>query len=259
VGSSTHDFGTGTSPVLFQDLVIVNASVESDSLMALDKSNGKERWRKTGMPMSWSTPVLVDVHQRQELIVSVMGKLLAFDPESGEELWHCQGIGEYVCPSVIAHGGVVYAIGGRTGAGLAVRAGGRGDVSKTHVLWRIKRGSNVTSQVYHDGYLYWTNESRGVLYCVRASDGAIVYEQHLQPTPDLIYASPVVADGRIYIVSRTAGTYVVAAEPTFKLLAHNTLDSDTSVFNASPAVSESQLFLRSDKHLYCIGQRQLGP
>ena len=260
VGGQTHDFGTGTSPVLFKDLVIVNASVESDSLVALDKNNGKERWRKTGMPMSWSTPVLVDVDHRQELVVSVMGKVLAFDPESGAELWHCQGIGEYVCPSVIAHQGVVYAIGGRTGAGLAVRAGGRGDVSKSHVLWRVKRGSNVTSPVYHNGHFYWTNESRGVLYCVRASDGEIAYEQHLQPTPDLIYASPVVADGRIYIVSRTTGTYVVAAEPTFKLLAHNSLDSDPSIFNASPAVSESQLFLHSDKYLYCVGQRrQPGP
>jgi outer membrane protein assembly factor BamB len=257
VGSKTHDWGSGTSPVLSKDLVMVNAFVESDSLGALDKTSGKKRWRKPGMRMSWSTPVLVDVDHRQELVVSIMGKLLALDPETGEELWHCQGIADYICPSVIAHQGVVYAIGGRpdTVTALAVRAGGRGDVSSTHVLWRIHRGSNVTSQVYHDGYLYWTNESRGILYCVHASDGKIVYEQRLQPTPDLIYASPTVADGKIYIVSRTAGTYVVAAEPTYKLLAHNTLDDDTSIFNASPAVSDSQLFLRSNKYLYCIGQR----
>src|SRR5262249_18390807 len=154
---------------------------------------------------------------------------------SGEELWHCEGIRDYVCPSVIAHQGVVYAIGGRSGTAVAVRAGGKGDVSRTHVRWRINRGSNVSSPVYHDGHLYWTNESRGIAYCVRAEDGKIIYEQRLKPAPDLIYASPVLADGKLYIVSRTTGTYVIEAAPAFKLLAHNAFASDASVFNASPA------------------------
>jgi outer membrane protein assembly factor BamB len=207
------------------------------------------------MVQSWNTPLLVDIDHRQELVVSVRGQLRAFDPESGEELWHCQGIQDYVCPSVIAHQGVVYALGGRAGTALAVRAGGRGDVSNTHTLWRINRGSNVSSQVYQDGHLYWTNESRGIAYCVNAEDGKIVYEERLKPTPGLIYASPVLVDGMLYVVSRTGGTFVIEAKPAFKLLAHNVFKNDASVFNASPAVSNGRLFLRSDKWLYCVRKK----
>lgn len=254
VGDRTHGWGSATSPVLYKDLVIVNAGVESGALVALRKGDGKEAWRKEGMARSWSTPLLFEAGGR--LAVSVHRRLLAFDPGTGEELWRCEGIQDYVCPSLIRHQGVVYAIGGRSSTALAVRAGGKGDVTKTHLGWTIKRGSNVSSPVHHDGHLYWASESRGIVYCASAADGKLVYEERLQPAPDRIYASPLLADGKIYYVSRTRGTYVLEARPAFKLLAQNTMKDDPSVFNSSPAVSDGQLFLRSDRFLYCIGEKR---
>jgi outer membrane protein assembly factor BamB len=258
VGEKTHNWGSGTSPVLFKDLVIVNASVESNSLVALNKSDGKTAWTARGIASSWNTPVLVDVPGspgRQELVVSTRGQVRAFDPATGKELWSCEGVQDYVCPSVVAHQGIVYVIGGRANEAKAIRAGGQGDVSDSHIVWKLSRGSNVTSPVYHAGHLYWTNDSRGIAYCVDAEKGTVVWEERLKPTPERIYASPTLADGKLYIMSRTRGAYVLAAEPQFKLLAHNTL-GDSSVFNASPVVHNGQLLLRSDKALYCIGQKR---
>ena len=115
VGDKTHGWGCGTSPVLFQNLVIVNASVESRSLVAISKDSGKEVWRAQGMDSSWNTPHLVPVGGgNSELVVSVKGKILAFNPETGEQLWNCDGIPDYVCPSVVSQEGIVYVIGGRT-------------------------------------------------------------------------------------------------------------------------------------------------
>jgi outer membrane protein assembly factor BamB len=155
---------------------------------------------------------------------------------------------------VVAHDGVVYAIGGGH-TSLAVRAGGRGDVTRTHVLWRTKKGSNVSSPIYHDGHLYWASESGGVVNCQEAATGKFVYQQRLSPASGLIYASPVLAEGKLYYVSQKGGTYVVAASPKFQLLAHNVFADDKSRTNASVAASDGQLLLRSDQYLYCIDSR----
>lgn len=255
LGEKIHNWGSATSPLLYQNLVIINASVESGSLVALDKTNGQEVWRTPGMAAAWNSPILVDLPEgRVDLVISVKGQLLGFDPATGKERWHCAGIDDYVCPSVIAHEGIVYAIGGRGRPGLAVAAGGEGDVSDK-ILWKTPKGSNVSSPVYHDGYLYFASESKGVAYCIDAKSGNTVYEERIEPRPDRIYASPVVADGKIYYVSRDKGVYVLPAKPEYELLAHNVIASDPSIFNASPAVSNGQLLLRSDTHLYCIGKK----
>jgi outer membrane protein assembly factor BamB len=255
VGGNKHGWGSGTSPVLYKDLVIINASVESGALVALKKSDGKQAWSAKGnVSQSWNTPLLVDVPGgKTELVVSQQGKLRGFDPETGAELWNCQGINDYVCPSCIAHEGVVYVIGARQNTAIAVRAGGKGNVTSTHLLWTLKKGSNVTSPVYHEGHLYWSSESKSSVYCVKADKGTLVYEKSLTPNSDRIYASPLLADGKIYYVSRTNGTYVVEASPNFKLFAHNTL-GDASVFNASPAPDNGQLLMRSNRYLYCLGK-----
>jgi outer membrane protein assembly factor BamB len=168
-------------------------------------------------------------------------------------LWRADGVHNYVCPSVVAHDGVVYAIGGGN-TSLAVRAGGRGDVTKTHGVWRLDKGSNVSSPVYHDGHLFWASDSSGVVYCQEAATGKIVYQQRLDPAAGLIYASPVLLEGRLYYVSQRKGTYVVAAQPQFKLLAHNLFEDDGTRTNSSPAVSDGQVLLRTDQAVYCIGK-----
>lgn len=250
VGSRTHGWGCGTSPVLFEDLVIVNASVESGSLVGIDKESGEERWRAGGMRSSWNTPHLVEVSGGgTELVVSVKDRILGFDPKTGKELWRCDGIEDYVCPSVVSHEGVVYAIGGRSSRAIAVRAGGRGDVTDTHRLWKANAGANVSSPVVHDGHLYWVSDKNRSAHCLRLSDGELVYRRRLKGQP---YASALFADGRLYVVTRRSGTFVIAAKPEFEQLAHNELD-DRSMFNASPAVAGNRLLLRSDRFLYCVG------
>lgn len=252
VGERTHGWGSGASPILHKDLLIINASVESDSLIALDKNTGKETWRVKGISESWSTPVLVKVPGGQnELVLSGSHKVLGFDPETGKELWHANSFNWYVCPSLVAHDGVVYGLQNSTC--VAVRAGGRGDVTKSHTLWQKNFGDVVTSAVYHQGHIYWANDSA---HCLKADDGSVVYRERLKPSPDRVYSAPLLADGKIYYVSRTSGTHVVEAAPKFKLLAHNSLQPDSSVFNGSPAVSNSQLLLRSDRFLYCIGKER---
>jgi outer membrane protein assembly factor BamB len=253
LGTDTHGFGTGTSPTLYEDLVIVNASVESGSLIALDKRTGKEVWRQEGIDMSWSTPVLVETAEgNRELVLSMKGQVLAFDPKTGEKLWWCEGIPDYICPTVLVQGDILFALGGRKNTTIAIRAGGRGDVTQSHKLWQEGKGSNVSSPVYHDGHLYWASESRGIVYCANAETGELVYEERLDPKSGLIYASPVYADGKLYYVSRENGTFVLPAEPRYEVLAHNVIATDDSIFNGSPVISDGQILLRSDKYLYCI-------
>ena len=253
VGSRPHGWGTSASPVLYEDLVFINASVESGSLVALDRKTGKEKWRADDIREAWNTPLVVTaVGGRPELIVAVARELLGFDPASGQRLWSCKtDITWYMVPSVVAADGVVFCLGGRSGvAALAVRTGGSGDVTGTHRLWTSNRGSNVSSPVYHDGHLYWAHEQRGIAFCAKADTGEVVYEQPLERAGQ-VYASALLAAGRIYYVTRSGKTFVVAAKPQFELLATNDL-GDRSVFNGSPAVDGNRLLLRSDRYLYCI-------
>lgn len=257
VGSGLSDWGSAASPLLYQNLVIINASVESQSLVAFDKKTGKEVWRAGNIREAWNTPILVPLKGgKTELAVGVQGKVLGFDPASGQQLWSCNNdIGWYIVPTMVSADGVIWGLGGRSGvAGLAIRAGGRGDVTKTHRLWTSMKGSNVSSPIIHQGHLYWMHEGLGVAYCAEALSGKIVYEERVGGRIENIYASPVLADGKIYYIARNGKVVVVAAKPTFEKLAINDL-GDRSMFNASPAVAGNHLFIRSDTHLYCIGQK----
>jgi outer membrane protein assembly factor BamB len=255
VGSNTSGWGTASSPVLYKDLVFINASVESGSLVALDRRTGAEKWRARGIKEAWNTPLVVKTKAGDdELVVASKGKVFAFEPITGKQLWSCDtNIIWYMVPCPVAADGVVYILGGRSGtASLAIRAGGRGDVTKTHRLWTSNKGSNVTSPVYHDGHLYWVHEKLGIAYCARADTGELLYERRLNRAGQ-VYASTLLADGRLYHLSRSGRMFVLAAKPEFELLATNEL-RDGSLFNASPAVTGNRILLRSDKYLYCVGK-----
>jgi hypothetical protein len=234
---------------LYENLVIVNASVESGSLVAIDKSTGKIVWRAGGMDSSWNTPHLVEApNGEHELAVTVKKWILGFDPKTGNELWRCEAIDDYICPSIVSHKGVLYALGGRSSKTVAVRSGGRGNVMDTHKLWQADVGANVCSPVLHDGHLYWVSDRNRTAYCLRLTDGSVVYSERAGPQP---YASALLADGRLYIVTRNGGTLVLAAKPQFEPLASNELE-DRSTFNASAITCNGTLILRSDEYLYCI-------
>jgi outer membrane protein assembly factor BamB len=255
VGDRLNGWGSASSPVLHGDLLFVNASVESQTLFALDAKTGDVKWKAPGIKESWSTPVVGKSNEgREELLVPIRGRILAFDPATGDKRWSCDtDIAWYMVPTIVVSDGVAYSLGGRNGVvGLAVKLGGSGDVTDTHRLWTTTKGTNVSSPVLHANRLYWMNDARGIAYCAEAETGKILYEERL-PRTGQVYASALLAAGRIYYLTRDGKVNVVAAKPEFELLATNAL-RDRSLFHASPVPLDGRLLIRSDQYLYCIGK-----
>ncbi len=252
VGNGTNGWGSAASPVLWGDLLFVNASVESESLVALDRRTGREVWRARGIRESWNAPSFVQLPGGQvELVVAIFGKVLGFDPTSGTQLWSCAtDIAWYMVPGLVAQGDSVFCIGGRTGGALAVKAGGRGDVTGTHRTWTGRKGSNVSSPIVHQGHLYWAHDSLGIVYCAEATTGRLVYEERIDRASQ-IYASPVLAGGRLYYLTRSGRMLVLPATPTFEPPIVNDVN-DGSMYNSSPAVAGGRLYVRSNLALYCF-------
>lgn len=256
VGTQLNGWGSAASPVLHKDLVLVNACIESSALVALDKKSGAEKWRARGINESWHAPLVVPAAGgKAEVIAACIQQVQAFDADTGAPLWTCKtGIGWYMCPTPLARDGIVYAIGGRSPQnGLAIKTGGRGDVTGSHLVWKINKGSNVPTPILHGDHLYFAHENLGVVYCASAKTGDMVCEERLNPNPGQIYASPVLADGKLYYLGRQGRMVVVAANPKFAVLADNTLENNRGVFNATPAFEGSRLLIRSNRALYAIG------
>lgn len=256
-GSARMGFGSGASPIVYKNLVIVNAAAESTTIYAFDGKTGDEVWKSQADSLDgcWGTPLLVDVPGgKTEMAISVPYEIWGFDPESGNFLWFCNGVNtNALCTSLVAQDGIVYSVAGGPGpsGSAAVRAGGRDDVSKTHLLWTNSTGTYVPSPVLVGDYLYWVNDD-GIAFCVNRQTGKMEYRQRL-PEAGKLYASVVAAGEKLYAVTRDRGTFVLAAKPEYQLLAHNRLDPDAGICNAAPAVSNNRLLLRSNKYLYCIG------
>ncbi len=257
VGDKLNGWGSATSPVLYKNLLLVSASIESESLVALEKNTGKEVWRANIGPESWHAPALLNGPDgATEVVAAKNGRVVAFNADNGAALWNLKtGIPWYMCPTPVVQDGIVYVIGGRSPNGaLAIRAGGRGDVTESHVVWKVGKGSNVPSPILNEGHLYFAHENLGIIYCLNAKTGEVVYEERLEPSPGQIYASPVLAGGRIYFTGRGGRTVVVAASPKFERLADSTLENNRGMFNSSPAISGNRLLLRSNRALYCLGK-----
>jgi outer membrane protein assembly factor BamB len=253
VGEYTNAFGSAASPTLYKDLVLVNATVESARMLALDKKTGRVVWKKRMNGDSWATPALAQVGDRTELIFHGQGLMTGFDPDSGEELWTCDlANGGQPSATPVVRKDVVYVMGaGLSGREVvAIRAGGRGDVSKTHVLWRNdKVGANFTSPVLFGERLYFL--SNGFAVCLNVNKGEEVYRERIEPATNE-YSSPVAADGKVYLFSRSGVGFVLAAGDKFERLGRNDL-GDATGFTTSPAVSHGRLFVRTGTTLYCLG------
>lgn len=257
LGSKTAGFGSASSPVIFGDLVYINASIESNTLYALDKATGKEVWTHRPIKRAWTSPSIAQAPDGSyELIVSHENVILGFDPKSGEEFWTCEGVDDYVVPVPVSHEGIIYCLGGRTNRAMAIKLGGRGDVTNTHKLWKANLGANVTSPVYYDGHLYWSSD-KGIANCLDAKTGESVYRERL-PTTARVYASIIRAGKYLYMTTRDAGVLVLEAKPEYNEVALNRLtpEGDETMFNASPAVAGNQLLFRTDRYLYCVGEKE---
>lgn len=252
-GSGMNGWGSGSSPILYGNTVIVNAAAEAKSLIAFDKKTGKEAWRSDASNIygSWATPVLVDAPKgKTELVMNAPYEMWGFDPDNGDFLWFAEGVQDMtICGSLVARDGIVYAIGGRSGSAVAVKAGGRDDVSKSHVLWKKSLSSYVPSPVLAGDRILSVNE-RGLVGCLSAKTGEQLFQQRLGNAGG-VYASPVVIDDKAYIVTRQNGTFVLDLKGKGEVLAENTFKDDTD-FNASPAVTDGKLLLRSNRALYCV-------
>lgn len=259
--SGARNWGSASSPILYKNLVIVPATAESEALVALDKRTGEEVWRKEarGFNSVWGTPTLCEVDdQRTDLVVAVPNEVWGFRPEDGAFLWLCRAFGSSsFCSSPVAHDGVVYAMenGPGGGGGIAVQAGGQGDVTDTHVLWQGRQQGRIATPVYHHGKLY--NFTGGVAVCYDASTGDQVFRSRLRDIQrggrNSTYASPTVAGDAIYYPLRSGDVVVCQATDEYLQLAVNRVGSDDDEdFSATPAISDGQILLRSSKRLYAI-------
>lgn len=251
-GSFLNNWGHGSSPALYKDLLILLCDHRPISyLLAVDAATGEERWkvdRGTGR-VSHSTPVVVTGPEGDELIINSNARIDAYDPASGKLLWHAGSERQTPIPSAVFHDGTIYlARGYRNSDILAIRAGGRGNVSESHLRWRMPNGgSYVPSIVQYQGLLYMTNEV-GVVTCATAETGTPVWKERLN---GIFFASPVAADGKIYLVSETGETFVLRAGRKAEVLSRNELGER---FLASPAISSGMLVLRGDRTLFAVAE-----
>jgi len=265
--SGSKGWGSAASPILYKDTVIINASDEGRKIVALDKKTGAEKWKAAAdsTDLTYNTPLIVKVSDtRKDLVFAVPEEVWGLNPDTGKLRWYAEmAPNGNISPSVVADGATVFATGGYLVKGtVAVKAGGKGNVTKSHKRWASGDSSYVPSPIVRNGYLYWVNES-GLVYCLSDKTGKRVYRQKLtrpggRSIPSRsVYASIVEIAGNFYAVTRKCGTFILAAAPKFRQIAVNQFASDASDFNASPAVSDSQLFIRSNKYIYCVGDRKI--
>ncbi len=258
--SSNRRWGSAASPVLYQDLVLINAAEESQSLRALRKVDGSEAWKSEAstLELCYATPAIVTVDSVDQLVLPVPGEVWGFNPRTGALDWFATTpLTGNVSPSPIVDGNRVFLFGGfRSSGSLAVRCGGKDDVTATHIDWTSRNSSYVATPVLFGGHLYWVDD-RGTAWCVDANSGQQVYRERLNGLSSggrPVYASPVVMGDKLYVVSRFDGTFVLPAKPEFQVLAQNKFDGDVSDFNATPAIANGSLLIRSDRKLYCVGR-----
>lgn len=260
IESDPKRWGSASSPILHKNLLIVPATCESESLVGLDKQTGQEVWRQEAMGLSesWSTPILVKVdEQRTDLVIGVAKEIWGLNPDTGKLRWYCEGIqSDSFYSSVTAHDGIIYAIEGRGGGSLAVRAGGKGNVTETHTVWTGKDSNAYCTPIFHKNRIYTVN--RGVVTCINAKTGERVSRTRLEGGRESggrmagDYASAVVAGDKLYYPRASGDIFVVQVGDDMRQVGINRLTADKDVFNGSPAISKGDLFLRSSKTLYCV-------
>ena len=254
-----NGFGEGSSPALHGDTVVVNWDHEGQSfIVALDRRTGQERWRADrDERTSWATPLIVEHDGKAQVVVSATNRIRSYALTTGELLWECGGMTGNVVPTPVCGDGLLLATSGFRGSALlAIRyAGAKGDITDTAaVAWTYdgKGTPYVPSPLLYGDALYFLDTNREMLSRVDARSGQAHYDKQRLEGLRGVYASPVGADGRVYVVGRNGTTAVIAHGPEYKLLATNTLDDS---FTASPAIVGRELYLRGDKRLYCIAEQ----
>jgi outer membrane protein assembly factor BamB len=273
LGEHRHEWGYASGPVIHGDLCFLNFGPgRRVYLLAVDRRTGADVWRNEidpvevtlprndgfgsrpgGVVGSWSVPLIINYGGREELVMSYPEQVRSYDPKTGALLWFCRGLNPLIYSSTIFGQGVVVAMGGYSGSTVAVKAGGSGDVTDSHRLWHIaKDAGRIGSGVIKDGHIYILN-TPGVAQCIELQSGKVVWQERLQGSGAVSgsWSSMVLAGDRIYVLNQNSDSIVLRAAPRFEVLGVNPLGDGRT--NASIVPSNGQFFIRTHKHLWCIG------
>ncbi len=330
-GSDDRRWGSSSSPIVHENVLIVPAGPEGRALIGLDKNTGKELWRLPSDKLGnvWGTPTIAKAGGNSELVIGAPGEIWGLNPKTGEFGWYCMYLdnGDQFSSSVVVDGEVVYAVEGRGGGSVAVKTGGKDDVTASKTVWKGRDSSSFASPLVYEGRLYYV--SRKVLTCVDAKTQEKFFEGRMKgmngevaPEPggfggggggfgggrppgapggagpggagpgggppgggraggggppsggppsggggragrgggggfgSIDYGSPIIADGKLYFTSRNGETYVFTAGKEFNQLSVNRVTTDTEDFSATPAISNGEIFIRSNKNLYCVSTKK---
>ena len=256
LGKLTHVFGPASTPVLYKHLLIIHRGPgDPTHIVALDKKTGKTVWDTPEKGIndklygSWSTPVIYRVGDKDEFALSMPGQLKGFDPLTGKELWKCDGLGPSNYPDTAVGEGVLIGVSGFQKSMMAVRMGGRGDITSER-LWHVEMTQQrVGSGVVHDGNLYVSN-APGIAECIDVKTGQSVWKERLGGT---LWGSMLLVGDRLYVSNTQGEIFILDASPQYRLIAKNAMEEH---IKAALAPSDGQLFIRTYKNLYCVGARR---
>jgi outer membrane protein assembly factor BamB len=250
-------FGEGASPALSGDIVVVNWDAEGrDFILALNKQTGQELWRTPrDEGTGWSTPLILDYNGQKQVVVNATKKVRSYDLATGKEIWSCSGQTANAIPSPVAADGMVYLTSGFRGSALqAIRLGRTGNLTGSDaIVWSHSQGTPyVPSPLLTDNLLYVMQGNDAIVSCFNAVSGEMYFNRERLEGIHSVYASPVSAKDRVYILSREGTCVVLKKGPKLEALAVNKLDDDTPHTDASMALVDNEAFIRTPHYLYCI-------
>ncbi len=293
--SDPRRWGTSSSPILVDDVLVVPAGAESRAIVGLNKMTGEQLWVADAESMGnvWGTPAVVELADgKKELVIGAPYEIWGLNPADGQLNWYCEANeSDQFNSSVVVHEDVVFALEGQDRGAIAVKAGGSEDVSKTNVVWQGRYSGRFGSPIVHNDRMYFV--SAGIAHCLNATTGEQIYKARLETPPaqeppaasagegaaageaaggqggrggqrggrrgggfgSIDYSSPVMADGKVYFTTRGGDIHVYRAGDQFEQLAINRVTAEREDFSATPAISRGEIFIRSDKHLFCIAEQ----
>lgn len=276
LGHWEHSFGNASSPVLFEDLAILwcgpNAMPGKDDdkpvkgkkpkgsrnfLLAVDRTTGKTVWEHEEKSGSWCTPLIAKISDMDQLLLSTVPHLKAFEPKTGKELWYCTGLTKYVYTSPLYGNGVAVAMSGYHGDAFAVKVGGMGDITANRLWQQLEKRDNIPQRVGSGmiiGDHVYMVEENGLPRCFELLTGKEVWNVDTRPG-GVTWGSMIHSDGKLYVLMRNGDTQVFAASPKYELLATHVLGAGEQT-NSSLAVADGEVFIRTFRNLWCISEKK---
>ncbi len=252
LGDFTTVHGPGTNPVLYKDkFILIQDQNNAESVfIALNKYTGEMIWKqKRDRVMGWASPIIVHIKDHDELIYNGSHNIIGYNPDTGEKIWTLAGSTKEAVPMIVSGSGLLFSASGRNGTIIAIRPGGKGDVTASHLFWMNERGGpHVPSPVYHNNRLYIVNDT-GIASCLDAFTGKTIWKERLKGRFSM---SPVVVGNKIIVINEKGLTTILKSGDSFKILNQNDLAEETL---STPAVIGGRIYIRTALNLYCIGEK----